>query len=63
MRKFKAVNTGILPVSFAMDIKAMEKAGFFVAPDKVPALAGAPTHGALELTVTLQVSHYLSCLD
>ena len=49
-----------------MDTKAMEKAGFFVAPDKVPTLAGAPTHTALEITVTLQVCpmhHSAAVLD
>ena len=56
VRKFKAINTGSVGVSFVLDSKAMEKAGFFVSPDKVPVLAGAPTHAALELTITLQVS-------
>ena len=56
VRKFKAVNTGSLGVTFAMDTKAMEKSGFTVTPDKMPLLAGAPTHASLELTVTLQVS-------
>ena len=55
VRKFKAVNTGCLGVTFAMDTKAMEKYGFTVTPDKMPLLAGAPVHGSLELTVTLQV--------
>ena len=44
-----------------MDNKTMEKSGFTVLPGKVPVLAGAPTHAALELTVTLQVSIH-SCL-
>ena len=56
VRKIKAINSGILNVSFAMDTKAMEKSGFTVSPEKLPQLAGAPLHAALELTVTLQVS-------
>ena len=56
VRKFKAVNVGSLPVNFAMDVKAMEKAGFLVTPDKLPTLAAAPTHASVEITVTLQVS-------
>lgn len=56
VRKFKAVNTGSLGVTFALDTKAMEKSGFTVTPDKMPPLAGAPVHASLELTVTLQVS-------
>lgn len=56
VRKFKAVNTGSLGVTFAMDTKAMEKSGFTVTPDKMPLLAGAPVHASQELTVTLQVS-------
>jgi len=58
VRKFKAINTGSLGVSFVMDNKAMEKSGFTVSPNKVPVLAGAPTNAALELIVTLQVSCY-----
>ena len=59
VRKFKAINTGSVGVSFVLDTKTMEKAGFFVSPDKVPVLAGAPTHAALELTITLQVSLHI----
>ena len=55
VRKFKAINTGSLGVTFAMDNKTMEKSGFTVSPDKVPLLAGAPAHASLELSVTLQV--------
>ena len=62
VRKFKAVNTGFLGVTFAMDTKAMEKSGFTVTPDKMPLLAGAPIHASLELTVTLQVSQPSSLL-
>ncbi len=56
VRKFKAINTGSVGVTFAVDNKTLEKSGFTVSPDKVPMLTGAPTHAALELTVTLQVS-------
>ena len=56
VRKFKAINTGSVGVTFAVDNKTLEKSGFTISPDKVPALIGAPTHAALELTVTLQVS-------
>ena len=56
VRKFKAINTGSVGVTFVVDNKTLEKSGFTVSPDKVPALIGAPTHAALELTVTLQVS-------
>lgn len=55
VRKFKAINTGSVGVTFAVDNKTLEKSGFTVSPDKVPMLTGAPTHAALELTVTLQV--------
>ena len=55
VRKFKAINTGSMGVTFAVD-KTLEKSGFTVSPDKVPMLTGAPAHAALELTVTLQVS-------
>jgi hypothetical protein len=58
VRKFKAINTGSVGVTFAVDNKTLEKSGFTVSPDKVPMLTGAPTHAALELTVTLQVSMY-----
>jgi len=56
VRKFKAINTGSVGVTFAVDNKTLEKSGFTVSPDKVPMLTGAPAHAALELTVTLQVS-------
>lgn len=56
VRKFQAVNTGSLGVTFAMDTKAMEKSGFTVTPDKMPLLAGAPVNASQELTITLQVS-------
>lgn len=62
VRKFKAINTGSLGVTFAVDNKAMEKLGFTVTPHKVPLLAGAPAHASLELTVTLQVSMFSVCL-
>ena len=62
VRKFKAVNTGSLGVTFAMDNKAMQKLGFTVSPVKVPLLVGAPAHASLELTVTLQVSTPPMCL-
>ncbi|KAL0040642.1 hypothetical protein WJX79_000331 [Trebouxia sp. C0005] len=56
VRKFKAINTGSVGVTFAVDNKTLEKSGFTFSPDKVPTLTGAPTHAALELTVTLQTA-------
>ena len=56
MRKFKAINTGGLAVGFTLDIKAMQKGGFILSPEDLPVLAGAPTHQAADLTITLQVN-------
>lgn len=63
MRKFKAINTGGLAVGFTLDMKAMQKAGFSLMPEDLPVLAGAPTHQAADLSITLQVTcHFLLLL-
>ena len=56
VRKFKAINTGGLAVGMSLDTKAMNRAGFSISPEELPLLAGAPTHGTVDIAVTLQVS-------